>query len=136
MICNKRKENECYEDHEVEEWFHITKKALIYYEKVGLIKPDRDDNDYRNYSQSDADSVKLIVFLRSMKISLEEIKKSIYQCIADGEKDGRYNHVAFVVASGSKISSGYDDVTIAQHTSNCCARVTSFVTGLGNTSAV
>ncbi|WP_288957062.1 MerR family transcriptional regulator [uncultured Thomasclavelia sp.] len=59
----------------------MTKKALIYYEKVGLIKPDRDDNDYRNYSQSDADSVKLIVFLRSMKISLEEIKKSIYQCI-------------------------------------------------------
>ena len=56
-----------------------------------------------------------------MKISLEEIKKSIYQCIADWEKDGRYNHVAFVVASGSKISSGYDDVTIAQHTSNCCA---------------
>ncbi|MDU4085819.1 MAG: MerR family transcriptional regulator [Thomasclavelia ramosa] len=34
----------------------------MYYEKVGLIKPDRDDNDYRNYSQSDADSVKLIVF--------------------------------------------------------------------------
>lgn len=57
--------------------------------------------------------MKLIVFLRSMKISLEEIKKSIYQCIADWEKDGRYNHVAFVVASGSKISSGYDDVTIA-----------------------
>lgn len=80
--------------------------------------------------------MKLIVFLRSMKISLEEIKKSIYQCIADWEKDGRYNHVAFVVASGTKISSGYDDVTIAQHTSNCCARVTSFVTGLGNTSAV
>ena len=58
------------------------------------------------------------------------------QCIADWEKDGRYNHVAFVVASGSKISSGYDDVTIAQHTSNCCARVTSSVTGWGNTFAV
>ena len=68
--------------------------------------------------------MKLIVFLRSMKISLEEIKKSIYQCIADWEKDGRYNHVAFVVASGSKISSGYDDVTIAQHTS--CLLYTSF----------
>ena len=80
--------------------------------------------------------MKLIVFLRSMKISLEEIKKSIYQCIADWEKDGRYNHVAFVVASGSKICSGYDDLTIAQQTSNCCARVTSFVKGWGNTSAV
>ena len=60
----------------------------------------------------------------------------IMKCIADWEKDGRYNHVAFVVASGSKISSGYDDVTIAQHTSNCCARVTSFVNGWGNTSVV
>lgn len=54
--------------------------------------------------------------------------------IADWEKDRRYNHVAFVVASGSKTSSGYYDVTIAQHTSNYCAKVSSSVNGWENTS--
>ena len=55
--------------------------------------------------------------------------------IADWEKDGRYNHVAFVVASGEiKPSSGYYDVTIAQHTSNYCAKVSSSVNGWENTS--
>lgn len=54
--------------------------------------------------------------------------------IVDWEKDGRYNHVAFVVASGSKTSSGYYDVTIAQHTKNYCAKVSSSVNGWENTS--
>lgn len=44
---------------------------------------------------------------------------------ADWDSDGRYNHCAFVVASGSKTSNGYYDVTIAQHSPNYCEKVSS-----------
>ena len=35
--------------HEVEEMLSITKKTLIYYENEGLVKPLRDNNNYRCY---------------------------------------------------------------------------------------
>lgn len=59
---------------ELEEMLGITKEALRYYEKEGLIKPIRDKNNYRNYKQSDIDNLKLILLLRSMEISIDEIK--------------------------------------------------------------
>ena len=39
--------------HEVEEMLDITKKTLIYYENEGLVKPLRDNNNYRCYNQND-----------------------------------------------------------------------------------
>lgn len=59
---------------QLEEMLGITKEALRYYEKEKLIKPKRDENNYRNYSQSDIDILKLILLLRSMEISIDEIK--------------------------------------------------------------
>ena len=59
---------------QLEEMLGITKEALRYYEKEGLIKPERDENNYRNYLQSDIDVLKLILMLRSMEISIDEIK--------------------------------------------------------------
>ncbi len=52
----------------------ITKQALIFYEKEGLIKPARDVNNYRSYSNEDLDVLKFILFMRSMDISIDEIK--------------------------------------------------------------
>lgn len=60
--------------HEVEEILGITKQALIYYEKEGMITPKRDENNYRNYSLNDIDTLRLILLLRSMEISIDEIK--------------------------------------------------------------
>lgn len=60
--------------HEVQEMLGITKQALIYYEKEGMVKPKRDSNNYRNYSQEDVDFLKVILLLRSMEISIDEIK--------------------------------------------------------------
>ncbi len=60
--------------HEVEDMLGITKQALIYYEKEGLIHPQRLDNRYRDYTQKDIDILKLILLLRSMEISIDEIK--------------------------------------------------------------
>ena len=59
---------------QLEEMLGITKEALRYYEKEGLIKPERDENNYRNYLQSDIDVLKLILMLCSMEISIDEIK--------------------------------------------------------------
>ncbi|MCD7893086.1 MAG: MerR family transcriptional regulator [Erysipelotrichaceae bacterium] len=52
----------------------ITKQALIFYEKEGLIKPARDANNYRSYSSEDLDVLKFILLMRTMEISIDEIK--------------------------------------------------------------
>ena len=44
--------------HEVEEMLDITKKTLIYYENEGLVKPSRDNNNYRCYNQDDISKIK------------------------------------------------------------------------------
>ena len=60
--------------HDVEEQLGITKQALIYYEKEGLIDPIRDKNNYRQYSQNDIEILQVILLLRSFEISIDEIK--------------------------------------------------------------
>ena len=60
--------------HEVEELLGITKQTLIYYEKEGMINPQRNENNYRDYSSEDIDTIKLILLLRDMKVSIDEIK--------------------------------------------------------------
>lgn len=63
--------------HEVEEMLDITKKTLIYYENEGLVKPSRDNNNYRCYSQDDISKIKFILLLREMDVTIEEIKQII-----------------------------------------------------------
>ena len=60
--------------HEVEEMLGITKQTLIYYEKEGFITHQRDSNNYRNYLKKELDILELILLLRSMEISIDEIK--------------------------------------------------------------
>lgn len=63
--------------HEVEEMLDITKKTLIYYENEGLVKPSRDNNNYRCYNQHDISKIKFILLLREMDVTIEEIKQII-----------------------------------------------------------
>lgn len=63
--------------HEVEEMLDITKKMLIYYENEGLVKPSRDNNNYRCYNQDDISKIKFILLLREMDVTIEEIKQII-----------------------------------------------------------
>ena len=60
--------------HDVEQLLGITKQALIYYEKEGLIKPTKNKNNYREYNQNDIELLQLILTLRSMGISIDDIK--------------------------------------------------------------
>lgn len=53
----------------------LTRKAIYYYEEMGLISPiQEDENSYRNYSESDIEKLKQIKALRLLDISLEQIK--------------------------------------------------------------
>lgn len=59
---------------EVEERLGISRQTLIYYESEGLIHPQREKNNYRNYDEQDIKKLKTILELRNMGISLENIK--------------------------------------------------------------
>lgn len=59
---------------EMEHMLGITKAALIYYEKEGFIKPERGNNNYRNYTQKDVETIRFIMMMRSMQLSIDEIK--------------------------------------------------------------
>ena len=58
---------------ELEDLLQISSYTLRYYEKIGLIKPMRDQNGYRNYTQEDIQIIKKIIFLRELDIPIEDI---------------------------------------------------------------
>ena len=61
---------------EVEEKVEIKKANIRYYEEMGLIRPARDQgNNYRVYSEEDVELLEKIRFLRSIDISVEEIRR-------------------------------------------------------------
>nr|WP_295974152.1 MerR family transcriptional regulator [uncultured Bacillus sp.] len=53
----------------------LTKKAIEYYEKQGLVHPKMGDNGYRNYSEKDLSIFREIVVLRNVGLSISEIKE-------------------------------------------------------------
>ena len=66
---------------EVEQIAGITKKNIRFYEEQGLIHPKRNiGNDYREYTQEDAELLLKIKLLRKLNVPIEEIRR-----IIDGE---------------------------------------------------
>lgn len=60
---------------EVEEELGITRANVRFYEKEGLIFPKRNPiNDYRDYSKQDVETLRRILFLRSLDVSVESIR--------------------------------------------------------------
>ncbi len=51
----------------------LTKKAIYYYEKQGLIRPNIGENGYRNYSDEDVSTLKEIFVLRKLGLTISEI---------------------------------------------------------------
>lgn len=52
----------------------LTKKAISYYEKQGLIKPCKGDNGYREYAPNDIARLNEISLYRKLDISIKDIK--------------------------------------------------------------
>lgn len=64
---------------EVEEQTGLTRSNIRFYEKEKLIEPSRNDkNGYRDYSEKDVDSIKKIAYLRTLEISIEDIRNIIF----------------------------------------------------------
>jgi DNA-binding transcriptional MerR regulator len=52
----------------------LSRTALLYYEKLGLIRADRQANGYRIYSDMDLQRLRLIQKLQAGGLSLKEIR--------------------------------------------------------------
>ena len=63
---------------EVEECTGLSRSNVRFYEKEGLISPARNEkNGYRDYSKSDIENIKKIAYLRTLGISVEDIRNII-----------------------------------------------------------
>lgn len=68
---------------EAEEETGITRQNIRFYEKKGLLRPERNqENDYRQYSVEDIERLKTIKMLRKLDFSVENIKE-----VLDGSMD-------------------------------------------------
>ncbi len=77
---------------EIEMQSGMTRANIRFYEAEGLLNPERRANGYRNYSEDDLEVLKRIRLLRSLRISLEDIKR-----LHSGEQelsDMLYRHLA------------------------------------------
>ncbi len=50
-------------------------KTIRYYEEIGLIRPDRRDNGYRDYSTDDVHRLRFLQRSRSLGFSVEECRQ-------------------------------------------------------------
>lgn len=53
----------------------VSVRTLRYYEEIGLIRPNREENGYREYCEADIDRIHMIRTYRELQFSLEEVKK-------------------------------------------------------------
>lgn len=58
---------------EVEKLLSVSRSNIRYYEKEGLINPERKENNYRDYSESDVATLKKILILRKLGFTVDEI---------------------------------------------------------------
>lgn len=59
---------------EVEKELGISRASIRFYEKKCLLRPDREDNTYRNYSEKDIAVLKKIIVFRKIGLSVADIE--------------------------------------------------------------
>ncbi len=60
---------------DVEELLQLTRANIRFYEKEGLLRPERNENGYRTYSEEDVEQLKRIILFRKLGIPIQHIKK-------------------------------------------------------------
>lgn len=58
---------------EVENLLSVSRSNIRFYEKEGLLSPERKENNYRDYSEQDVAALKKILVLRKLGFTVEEI---------------------------------------------------------------
>ncbi len=59
---------------EVEQYLEVPRATVRFYEKEGLIHPQRGENGYREYSDEDVQNLKKIIILRKLGLSVADIE--------------------------------------------------------------
>ena len=59
---------------QIEEQLGIPRANVRYYEKEGLLHPQRGENNYRNYSEEDVETLKKIKLLRQLDMPVDTIR--------------------------------------------------------------
>ena len=57
----------------------ISVKTLHHYDKIGLLIPQKSENGYRVYSESDLERLQIILFYKYIGFSLKEIAELLSQ---------------------------------------------------------
>ncbi|ENG7498511.1 MerR family transcriptional regulator [Listeria monocytogenes] len=77
---------------EFSELVDIPSSTLRFYEKEGLITPERDKNNLRTYSEEDANWLKFLLHLKGAGLSIEELKQyNIWRAAGDSTISERLN---------------------------------------------
>ncbi|MDE5539448.1 MAG: MerR family transcriptional regulator, partial [Bacilli bacterium] len=112
---------------EVEYRVGLTKKSIRYYELEGLLSPKRNlNNDYREYSEEDINTLKLIKFLRELNVPISDIKKlknnklSLSTCMNDRiakitEEEKNYNLIKNMCYEISKSHDNFASIDISKY---------------------
>ena len=53
----------------------VSVRTLQWYDKIGLLTPDKTDNNYREYTEADVDRLQEILFFRKLNFKLKEIQR-------------------------------------------------------------
>ena len=59
---------------ELEQASGIPRASIRFYEKEGLLEPERMENGYREYSDGDLEALRKIVLLRALQVPLKDIR--------------------------------------------------------------
>lgn len=74
MLDKVKERGVIYENTRIRKKLGISKHTISYYEKEGIVTPQRDDNGYRSYSQEDLQKLIMVKFLRNLNISIDDVK--------------------------------------------------------------
>lgn len=90
--------------HEVAKLTGVTVRALHYYDKIGLLKPEEiTEAGYRIYSENDLETLQQILFFRELDFSLNEIKEIIQNPLYD-KTEALENHKELLVQKRDRLN--------------------------------
>ena len=83
---------------EVARYQKISKQTLIFYDKIGLFRPDYVDpgNGYRYYSAKQLDYLDAILIMKKIGFSLSEIKEHMQHYTIDSSLDAMKNQLSVI----------------------------------------
>lgn len=74
-----------YSVNEVAKLSGVTKRTLRYYHKIGLLVPEILENGYRAYSDSDLNTLQIILFYKELEFPLGQIKTMLEKTSSETE---------------------------------------------------